>query len=234
MALDVCFIAIIFNFFILELLVYQDINFANQVKSPLGIDMKAVIWANNGTTVIPGSTDACSNTYDCSQKLCLMKKNFANFNIASIMPYWDAWDNDCNATVYDNFYYVFDKYRHTYLINVCVVSGTFIFTIICKFFTKSIIILILPTLYVLSVLFICATLILNIIHIKDETDYLINGMIRYQLIHNILFLAFYCIISLAFIGKMFLLIRETVGRQTKEKEELSPLVESFVTTNHYQ
>lgn len=133
--------------------------------------------ANNASGfVLPSSTITCSNTYDCQQKMCIMK-NYSDFNTVEIMPDWDAWNNNCNLTIRDSFVYVYQRYKFLYW--TCFTSNiiTLITVVICYFINLHVYMVI----YLMTIAVICLNMVDNY-----SKDYVINWMGYYQQVHNVL------------------------------------------------
>ena len=79
--------------------------------------------------------------------------------------------------------------------------------------------------YLLEVVMIVGNLTYDILTLRTRTEYVINVMVYYQFVDKIILLTFYFIISLAFTGKMVILIYQS---KKKDKEEI-PILQDYIT-----
>jgi hypothetical protein len=85
----------------MEILMHERLNYFNQVNSPLGNDMRALMWSLNITKhPIPLSTQLSNGKLEFLQDICSENQLPQSYYIV-VNPLPGTWNKNCNLTVTD-------------------------------------------------------------------------------------------------------------------------------------
>lgn len=238
MSFFICIIATMFNFFMLELMIREEIGQNNQINSPLGIDMSAIIIAYNYTNnQIPGSMSRCDNKLQCLQLMCTMK-HIPHFNTMKIFPIPVTWSNKCDLTVTNSICDIYEKssvlFITSFIMNIIALIGSAIGCIIIyssndlksnysKYGTMITILHFMYVLYSISCILI-VTISIETIRSSSITDYEISGMNYYDKFHNLFSLCIYIFINVLLLIKI-LLDAKKLQQSLENNSELLPSID---------
>ena len=210
MSFSLCIIAIMFNFFMLELLIREKIEHINQNNAPGGIGMSALIVAYNITdNPIPRSTVKCHNKLECLQLMCQME-NMPQCNTIKIWPMPSTWSNKCNLTVIDSIRDFYQQWSVVYIVSFVIslvaLLSAFIGWVLYLSTNWKYLSMILVTsymTYMMSSMIITVLSIETLADISTKIEYEIIGMNYFNKIHNIILLGMYLFMVILFLVNLF-------------------------------
>ena len=207
-------LAIVFNLFMMELLVREKLGQLNRLNSPFGTGMSAALFPYNQTNQILNSSVVCNDKLDCMQSMCLIS-NLPSFNSMKILL-TPAPLHMCNLTIEDSIKSLYTKWE---FITIIILNGLTVLSAIIGWifyvFSSKIGSAGLFFTFVLYIMTACSTIIFGIdISRSSSTQppFDTTGTNLYDRIHTELLLSMYAVMTVLFIVNFIMMVVESMRK----------------------